>query len=102
MNGPAPAPVQKVGKTEALHWNGTAWSAFSVPVPGGGIPAVFSAVAAGSPCRRLGRRHRAQGQSGHRELDRRPFLAPGAGAGFRPAAFRHSQGVVSNLTLRNG
>lgn len=44
----APRNAYAVGETEALHWNGTAWSAFSVPVPGGGIPAVFSAVAAGS------------------------------------------------------
>jgi hypothetical protein len=98
-----------VGKTEALHWNGTAWSAFSVPVPGGGIPAVFSAVAAGSAndVWIAGDYLEAGGRSWH------PVPAPVSGlllsvTGISQAnvwAFgrsTNSQGVVSNLTLRNG
>src|SRR5260370_12502565 len=44
----SPADAYAVGESEALHWNGTAWSAFGVPVPGGGTPAGLCAVAADS------------------------------------------------------
>ena len=44
----APGNAYAVGETEALHWNGSTWSAFSVPAPSGAAPAILNAVAADS------------------------------------------------------
>jgi hypothetical protein len=44
----APGDAYAVGESEALHWDGSTWSAFAVPTPGGGQLAILNAVAGDS------------------------------------------------------
>ena len=44
----SPTDAYAVGLGGALQWNGTTWTAFAVPAPGGAAPALLNAVAAGS------------------------------------------------------